>query len=82
MRRVGDARGDRDGSGDRVVVHDLERAAGAHPYETRPSLEEAIARGMALADADPPLLIAGSVYAAGEARRILTQQYRAPTPSY
>ena len=42
----------------------------------------AIARGMALANADTPLLIAGSVYAAGEARRILMEEYNAPSPSF
>jgi dihydrofolate synthase/folylpolyglutamate synthase len=61
---------------------DLERAAGAHPHETAPSLEKAIARGMALADRNTPLLIAGSVYAAGEARGILMGQYGAQAPSF
>ncbi len=61
---------------------DLERAAGARGHETLPSLREAIARGMTLADTNTPLLIAGSVYAAGEARRILMEQYGAPPLSF
>jgi dihydrofolate synthase/folylpolyglutamate synthase len=65
-----------------MPVADLGRAAGDRPHETAPCLEAAIARGMALADADTPMLIAGSVYAAGEARRILMEQYNAPAPSF
>lgn len=65
-----------------MAVVDLEHAAGDRPHETAPSLEEAIARGMALVDANTPMLITGSVYAAGEARRILMEQYGAPAPSF
>ena len=65
-----------------MAVPDLERIAGNRPHETAPSLPEAIALGMALADMDTPLLVVGSVYAAGEARRILTEQYGAPAPSF
>jgi dihydrofolate synthase/folylpolyglutamate synthase len=65
-----------------MAVADLDHAAGNRPHETAASLEEAIARGMALADADTPMLIAGSVYAAGEARRILMEQYGAPAPAF
>ena len=65
-----------------MAVAKLEDAAGGRPHETAPSLEEAIARGMALADANTPMLIAGSVYAAGEARRILMEHYGAPAPSF
>ncbi len=65
-----------------MAVADLEHAAGDRPHETAPSLEMAIARGMALADSETPMLIAGSVYAAGEARRILMEQYGAPPPAF
>jgi folylpolyglutamate synthase/dihydropteroate synthase len=37
---------------------------------------------MTLADKDTPLLVTGSLYAAGEARRILTEQYGAPVPTF
>lgn len=53
------------------------QAAGPHPYRRAATLQEAIADGMALAAADHPLIIAGSLYAAGEARTILTNQYQA-----
>lgn len=52
-------------------------AAKDHPYEAFPVMEDAIARGMALATNECPLLIAGSIFAAGEARAILVRRYGA-----
>jgi dihydrofolate synthase / folylpolyglutamate synthase len=52
-------------------------AADGHSYEAFPFLEEAIARGMALATPDRPLLITGSIFTAGEARAILVERYGA-----
>jgi len=65
-----------------MEVANLKAAAGTCPHEAFSSLEQAIARGMQLATAETPLLVAGSVYAAGEARRILMEQYGAAPPKY
>ncbi len=53
-------------------------AHAAHlPHEVCPSLAEALAEGMGRADMDRPLLITGSIYAVGEARRLLVEGYGA-----
>lgn len=46
-------------------------------FETRQDLPAAIARGLELATADCPLLITGSIYAAGEARACLIKDHGA-----
>jgi dihydrofolate synthase/folylpolyglutamate synthase len=56
--------------------------AGSRPYERLESLAEAIALGMTLARSDRPLVIAGSLFAAGEARMILSDQFGAPPLSF
>ncbi len=50
-------------------------AAKGYSYEAFPALEEAIARGMALATSHCPLLVTGSIFSAGEARAILVEHY-------
>lgn len=55
----------------------LGAAAGETPHEVVPTLETAIARGMALASAEHPLLVTGSFFTAGQARAILTNKYGA-----
>ncbi len=57
------------------ALHEL---AADCPHECAPDLKTAIARGMAMASATSPLLIAGSIYTAGEARKILMDAYGAP----
>ncbi len=52
------------------------------PHVTAPDLVSAIVDGLAHADADTPLLVCGSVYAAGEARRILMERHGAAPPSF
>lgn len=56
-------------------VADLREKAGDGPVEICVPLGEAVARGMALADAACPLLITGSVYTAGEARELLISEF-------
>ncbi len=51
--------------------------AGLYPHIAVPTLPEAIALGLEKASADRPLLITGSVYTAGEARKILIEDYGA-----
>ena len=53
-------------------------AAGARPFETADGLEAAIAMGLEAAGPHCPLLITGSIFTAGEARRILIEQHGAP----
>ena len=65
-----------------MQVAELARVAGTRAHETAPTLEAALAQGMELASADTPLLVAGSVYAAGEARRILMERHGAPALSF
>lgn len=59
-------------------VDALSAAAAHHPHRTAPSLHEAIAMAWPLAGPARPLLITGSIFAAGEARRILMDDYGAP----
>ncbi len=70
-------------SGRRAMPLDVLRAAaGARAHESAPTLREAIQRAMPLASSHRPLLITGSVFTAGEARRILTEDYGAPAPAF
>lgn len=48
-----------------------------YPHEILPTLEASIEQGLLLASMHRPLLITGSIYAVGEARRILTEKYKA-----
>lgn len=64
--------------GKRAMPIEMLRAAASHiPHETADTLAEAIARAMPCATDDCPLLITGSVFAAGEARRILIENHGA-----
>lgn len=56
----------------------LRDAAAHHPYRTAASLREAIEMGLSQAGDDRPLLITGSNFTAGEARKILIAEYGAP----
>jgi dihydrofolate synthase/folylpolyglutamate synthase len=56
--------------------------AGDRPMERADTVEAALARGMDLAGPERPLIVTGSVYLAGEARRILTERYGAPPPRF
>jgi len=49
------------------------------PHTIEPSLQTALAVGMKLAHQGAPLLITGSIFTAGEARRILIDKYNAPS---
>lgn len=60
-----------------MPLADLREAAGTHPCETYPAMSEAIAAGLAAATPDAPLLVTGSVFAAGEARDILVRRHGA-----
>jgi dihydrofolate synthase/folylpolyglutamate synthase len=60
-----------------LPLDDLCKAAEGHAYIACNSLEKAIAEGMKRASREVPLLITGSIYAAGEARAILVEQYGA-----
>lgn len=60
-----------------MPLNELCAAARHHPHQTAPNLTDAIAHGISLASADRPLLITGSIYMAGEARRILIEHYGA-----
>jgi dihydrofolate synthase / folylpolyglutamate synthase len=52
------------------------------PHERVDNLKDAIARGIALASTDRPLLITGSIFTAGEARQILTDHWHAKLPLF
>lgn len=56
----------------------LRDAAEHHTYRTAASLREAIGLGLSQAGADRPLLITGSNFTAGEARKILIEDYGVP----
>jgi dihydrofolate synthase/folylpolyglutamate synthase len=58
-------------------VGGLSRAIAPRPHECCGSLAAAIARGVGLAEEGRPLLITGSIFAAGQARDILAAQYGA-----
>lgn len=60
-----------------LPVERLSEAAAGHPHRIVPHLSDAIEEGLRLADAEHPLLITGSIYAAGEARRLLIERHGA-----
>jgi dihydrofolate synthase / folylpolyglutamate synthase len=62
-----------------LPVHQLAALAPELPHTTAPTLEKAIAEGLAAASAQHPLVITGSIFTAGQARQILMDQYNAPT---
>jgi dihydrofolate synthase/folylpolyglutamate synthase len=61
-----------------LPLDDLVRAAGSTPHTRAESLREAIQLGLTLADPTHPLVITGSIFAAGEARQILIDHFHAP----
>ena len=66
-------------AGDRSFSVDaLCEAAGEHPHLRAPGLVRAIEMGLDLASDATPLLIAGSIFMAGEARQILIERHGAP----
>ncbi len=60
-----------------LPLHELRRHAARHPHEAHADLTEAVKMGMALASEDTPLLVTGSIYAVGEVRRMLVEQFGA-----
>jgi len=60
-----------------LSVDNLCAAAGSREFQRADSLNEAIDAGMSLATKETPLLITGSIFTAGEARRILHDKYGA-----
>lgn len=60
-----------------LPLEELRVCAGEHPFWSFPSMEEALEQGMRLASDAKPLLIAGSIYGAADARRILMDRYGA-----
>ncbi len=65
-----------------MAVDALGKVARTNSYDVRASLSDAIDYGLSLASEDCPLLVTGSLYTAGEARRYLTQAYQAPSPEF
>lgn len=61
-----------------LAVSDLANAAGAHPHDTAPDLESALARAFDLSGRETPIVVTGSIFTAGEARDILIRRYNAP----
>ena len=60
-----------------MPVDALRAAAGERPHESFATLGEAIERGISLARGDIPLVITGSIFAAGEARNYLMEHHGA-----
>lgn len=60
-----------------LPLQDLSACAGDHRVVSIPLMAEALEQGMQLASGGKPLLITGSIYGAGEARRILMERYGA-----
>lgn len=60
----------------------LRQQAGSHPVLSFSHMADALEAGMHIASAETPLLITGSIYGAGEARRILMEQYGARPPTF
>ncbi|MCK5861272.1 MAG: hypothetical protein KAH38_02225, partial [Candidatus Hydrogenedentes bacterium] len=54
-----------------LALDKLESLAVHHPYQRSATLQEAIQKGLQFATPEKPLLITGSIYAVGEARRFL-----------
>ena len=64
-----------------LPVEQLCTAADGRAFERVDSIVEALEMGIELASRDRPLLVAGSVFTAGEARRILVERHGAkPLP--
>lgn len=61
-----------------LPLEDICAAAGNWPHLIAPDLGAAIRIGLERATNNRPLLITGSIYTAGEARRILVEHYSAP----
>ncbi len=69
--------------GERAMpVEMLRQQAGGHRFLSFARMSEALEAGMQMASTEKPLLIAGSIYGAGEARRILMDGYHAKPPSF
>jgi dihydrofolate synthase / folylpolyglutamate synthase len=60
-----------------LPLDDLCKAAGARPYQRAGTLAEAVELGLRLATSSTPLVITGSLFTAGEARRILIAEHGA-----
>jgi len=60
----------------------LRQQAGRHKALCFARMEEALDTAMGLASEDKPLLIAGSIYGAGEARQMLIERYGASALSF
>lgn len=58
-------------------LDDLCRCAGGNPHLSFPLMADALEAGISLASKDNPLLVTGSIYGAGEARRLLMDRYGA-----
>ncbi len=65
-----------------LSVGELSRMAAGIPHLACANLSEALAAGMPLATEESPLLVCGSVYAAGEARRILMVRHGVNEPVF
>lgn len=64
--------------GERALpLQDLSACAGDHRVVSIPLMADALEQGMRLVSGEKPLLITGSIYGAGEARRILMECYGA-----
>ncbi len=61
-----------------LPVDQLCAAAAAHPHHRTDTLADAIDLGLDLASEALPLVITGSIFTAGEARKILIDRYDAP----
>lgn len=61
-----------------MPIEDLERAAGPVPHTVCPAVDEAIQAGINLGSEELPVVLTGSIFAVGEARRILVDDYGAP----
>ena len=60
-----------------MALVDLCRCAAARQYQSFPEMEEALEAGIRLASPDKPLLVTGSIYGAGQARRHLMKTHGA-----
>ncbi len=65
-----------------MPVASLSKALGASPHDCAMDMRQALAMGMALARPDTPLLVTGSVFAAGEARELLMHHHGAPPVTF
>lgn len=65
-----------------LSVEALSDVAGGTPHICCRGLPEALEEGMAHASPETPLLVCGSIYAAGEARRILMSRHGAAAPVF